>query len=78
MLTTTMLKLFDNIVPLQAEENETPHREPAGWPSKGKIQQYKVLEDKSKNLVKRDMFALFKSYHDVGFSLAMYLTMFMF
>lgn len=37
MLTTTMLKLFDNIVPLQAEENETPHREPAGWPSKGKI-----------------------------------------
>lgn len=37
MLTTTMLKLFDNIVSLQAEENETPHSEPAGWQSKSKI-----------------------------------------
>lgn len=50
---------------LQAEENEIPNREPAGLLPKGKIQQYinKVTdqEDKSKTLVKRYMFALFKT-----------------
>lgn len=50
---------------LQAEENEIPNREPAGLLLRGKIQEYinKVTdeEDKSKTLVKRYMFALFKT-----------------
>lgn len=41
MLTKTMLNLFDNIDPLQAEENKIPYREPAGLSSRGKIWQYK-------------------------------------
>lgn len=39
MLTKTMLNLFENIDPLQAEKNEKPNRKPASWPSKGKIWQ---------------------------------------